>query len=313
MSEIKDKIEQTISKINRLQIVENEFSSIEGKKKKLNSDLLKILDLLEKKNYEISKLEKFSVAGLIKSAFIDKKKLLEQKRNEYYDLSKQYERLKSEISALDYEYGLLERKYNELLKYKQELQALIEKREEELLYEDSSEGLTYRNIIDDIKELEKEKSKILFSSSIIDKLFSKLTLLSAALREVIGYGHWKSRRRMRRSNSYKNIAIKNVKQYLLENDLLIKKLEKSLEEIKIERLNLDLRPIEFQSFVNVLFDNFITDIILTKKINDAINNVDDVYQNLNILKRELKEKLTDINKKIDRLMQVKKEVVSNSK
>jgi hypothetical protein len=70
-----------------------------------------------------------------------------------------------------------------------------------------------------------------------------------------------------------------------------------------------LKPIEFQGFVNVFFDNFITDIILKKKINDAVDNVEDVYQNLNILKNELNNKLIDLNKKIDRLQLVKKDVV----
>jgi len=232
----KDKIAQTIKKIRDLQIVEKEFTSIEGRKKELNEDLLKLLNFLENKNHEISKLERFSVGGLIKSVFIDKKKTLEQKRDEYYELSQQYEKLKSEISALNYEYDILERKYNDLLRYKQELEALIEKREKELFTEDSSEGLTYRNIIDDINEIETEKQKVLLSISIIDKIISKLTLLSAALREVEGYGHWKSRRRMRRTNSYKSVAIRNAKQYYLESDLMIKKLEKSLVNIDIENI-----------------------------------------------------------------------------
>lgn len=305
----KDKIAQTIKKIRDLQIVEKEFTSIEGRKKKLNEDLLKLLNFLENKNHEISKLERFSVGGLIKSVFIDKKKTLEQKRDEYYELSQQYEKLKSEISALNYEYDILERKYNDLLRYKQELEALIEKREKELFTEDSSEGLTYRNIIDDINEIETAKQKVLFSISIIDKIISKLTLLSAALREVEGYGHWKSRRRMRRTNSYKSVAIRNAKQYYLESDLMIKKLEKSLVNIDIENIEVNLKPIEFQGFVNVFFDNFITDIILKKKINDAVDNVEDVYQNLNILKNELNNKLIDLNKKIDRLQLVKKDVV----
>ena len=305
----KDKIAQTIKKIRDLQIVEKEFTSIEGRKKELNEDLLKLLNFLENKNHEISKLERFSVGGLIKSVFIDKKKTLEQKRDEYYELSQQYEKLKSEISALNYEYDILERKYNDLLRYKQELEALIEKREKELFTEDSSEGLTYRNIIDDINEIETEKQKVLLSISIIDKIISKLTLLSAALREVEGYGHWKSRRRMRRTNSYKSVAIRNAKQYYLESDLMIKKLEKSLVNIDIENIKVNLKPIEFQGFVNVFFDNFITDIILKKKINDAVDNVEDVYQNLNILKNELNNKLIDLNKKIDRLQLVKKDVV----
>lgn len=313
MLKIKDKIADTLKKISKLEIVENEFSSIDGKKKNLDNELYKLLILLEKKNHEISKLEKFSLGRIIKSVFVNRKKILEEKRNEYYDLSNQYEKLKSEISVLDYEYKILERKYNDLLKYKQELQALLEKREEELLNEDSSDGLTYRNIIDDIEKLEKEKSKVLVSISIINKLFSKLTLLSAALREVDGYSNWKGRRRMRNVDSYKNVAIRNAKQYLLESNLIIKKLEQSLADIKIESVELKLNPIEFKGFVNVIFDNFITDIILKKKINDAIDNIDDVYQNLNVLKKELRKKTADIEKKIIRLEQVKKEVVSNVK
>ncbi len=310
---IKEKIADTLRKISELEKVESEFSSVDDKKNKLNNELQKLLDLLDKKNHEISKLEKFSIGRVIKSVFVDRKKLLEEKRNEYYDLSQRYEKLKSEIRVLDYEYSILERKYNDLLKYKKELQALLKKREEELLSEDSTDGLTYRNIIGDIEKLEKEKSKVLVSISIINKLFNKLTLLSAALREVDGYADWKGRRRIRNAESYKDIAIRNAKQYLLESNLTLKKLEQSLADIRVESVDLYLKPIEFKGFVNVIFDNFITDIILKKKINDALDNIDDVYQNLNILKKDLRKKTADIDKKIIRLEQVKKEVVSNVK
>jgi len=311
VSETKNEIKNLIKKINSLQIVEKEYSSIESKKKKLENELSELLDLLQTKNNEISKMEKFSFGGLIKSVFVDRKKVLDKKREEYYDLSKQYEKLKSEIAALNYESNLLGRKYNDFLRYKRELQALFEKREAELMTEDSMEGLTFRNMLDDIKDMKKEQAKILVSISIIDKLYSKLTLLSAALREVEGYGNWKTRKRMRRVDSYKNIAINNAKQYLLESNLMIKKLEQSLIGIKINSVNLYLKPIEFQGFLNVIFDNFITDIILRKKINDAIDNIEDVYRNLTILKNELRDKIESIEDKIKQLEILKKEVVSD--
>ena len=310
MTAIKDKINQVVGKINSLRIVEKEFSSVEDRKKQLTAGQFKLLRELEKKNNEISGLEKFSVGRLIKSVFIDRKKVLEQKREEYYQLSKRYDKLKSEIAALDYELSILEKKYNELLKYRQELEALYEKREDELLQEDSSDGLAYRNIVDEIGELENKKTKLLITNSLSDKLEGKLTLLSAALREVEGYGNWKNRRRMRRANSYKNTAIRNAKQYLLESNLLIKKLQQSIDDIGLEAPALNLKPVEFQSFVNILFDNFITDIILRKKLNDAVENVEDVFQNLNYIKRQLKNKLGNLDKKIKRLELVKKDIVS---
>lgn len=310
MTEIQQKLIETKEKISNLELIESEYLDAKSRRNDLNSKLAGLLHELDSKNKEITKLEKFSVGGAIKSLFVDKKKQLESKRDEYYKLSKEYDKLKSEISALDYEMELLGKKYQELLLLKEEYEALKEQREKELAAENSTQGIAYRNILEDIENENNHLLRINGAFSLIDKLINKLTLFSASLREIQGYGHWKNRRRMRRSGSYKSIAIKNAKQYYLESTLLLRKLEQFLEDLNFDYFDIKLKNIEFDSLLNIFFDNFITDIILSKKINEAVNNVDEVYNKLNVLKNELNDKENEIKQKIQKLEKLQDELIS---
>lgn len=308
MSETKKILSEILSQINDLELVEKEFSRVELNKEKLKSSIDESLKKLEKKNREIEELSGFSFGGLVTSIFKDKKKLLEFKHDEYYKLSQHYDSLKNEMSTIDFEYNILSKKLNDLLQLKQKLKALMEKRENELLSENSQQGNTLNQIIDDISEKNTILEKTQRAIKIIDKLFTKLTLFSAALREVEGYSSWKTRR-TRRSSYERNTAINNAKEFNIESKLLLNNLDNALRDIGNSIGRIDLRIIDFESYLGVLFDNIFSDLIIKKRVSEAVVNVESVYQKLKLMKYDLENNLKDYSEKISRLKQVKTKII----
>lgn len=308
MSETKEILLKVVSQINDLEIVENEFSRVEQNKEKLKSSINDSLRKLERKNKEIEDLTGFSFGGLVTSIFKDKKKLLDFKHDEYYKLSKHYDSLKNEMSTIEFEYKILNKKLNSLLQLKQKLKALIEKREKELIAENSSQGFTLKKVIEGINKEFDFKYKTQNAIKIIDKLFTKLTLLSAALREVEGHSSWKTRR-SRRSLHSRNTAINNAKEFNIESKLLLNNLDNALRDIGDSIGRIDLRIIDFESYFGVLFDNIFSDLIIKKRVSEAVVNVENVYQKLKTMKFELEKRLKKSSSNISRLNEVKEKII----
>ena len=307
---LRENIKRLKNEIKKLSLIDGELAKAKEKKNKIHEQLEGILSELAKVNEEISKLEKFSLGGMIKSLFIDKKQALEEKRRHYYDLTKQYEKLKTEASAIDYEYGILNEKAKKLLKLEEELKALKYKRLLELQKEDSTTGISLRNILASQEREAGFQKKIAIANELIDRLLEKLTLLGAAMREVTGYNRVTAGR-MRRMDiqQLKNKAINNAKHYHLESKLLLEKLRQVLSGIDDVPEVPVLRDIEFDTYFDMILGGIFSDLILKKRINDALQNLEYVYNRLRQIKYELKEKLAASKENHKRLEEIKDKIL----
>jgi len=310
VSDTKVRIKEVLNQIKDLELVENEFVLVEQNKESLKVSIKKLLVSLEKKHNEIEELLHFGFKRIVSSIFNDKKKLIEKKRNDYYQLSKKYEILKTEQATVDFEYKILYKKINGLTKFKKELEYLIEIRESELIMERSSQGNSLKKIVSDIKSEKSILDRTENSIKIINSLFSKLTLLSASLQEVESYTSWKGARyRGRYSSRQKQKAIQDAKEYNIESKLLLNNLDKSLREINYTFRTIDLKLINFESLLGMFFDNIFSDIILQNKISIAVDEVERVYQKLKKIKLDLIQIRSDTNLKIKRFNEVKNSII----
>jgi len=305
---IKDKIQELKKQISEMELVEKELNHVKLNKEKNENQIKNILVLLEKKNIEIDKLLSFSLTGAISSIFIDKKKTLEEKRNEYYELSKQYEKLKSESSTIKFEYDILNKKIIQLTGVKKELEALLEKREYELLNENSAEGNTLRKLSKDMGYHVQVIDELEEAIKFINRLLNKLTLLSASLQEIESLTSW-SRPRIRRSSTQKRKAIANAKEYNIECKLLLNNLDAILRNLNYTATSIDLNLMNFESFLGIFFDNIFSDIILQNKISVAISDVERVYQKLKRIKKDLEQQINKNKISHNRILEARKNLL----
>lgn len=309
MSSIRERIRELLSQINQLSVVETEIIRAENSAKVIDQNIREKLEMLEKKNLEIERLQSFSLTGLISSVFVDKKFELENKRNEYFQLSRQYDQIKAEKSASIFEMEILNRKMNELGVMKQELLVLMENRENELVNENSSQGMALLNVQKDIEEANIKLQKLNRSLELLDRIFSSLTLFSAALRDVESNISWNRKKQFMAGNS-KETAIKKAKEFNVESRLMLNDLGKMLRELGISYTNLDVVLVAFENEFGIFFDNFISDIIMKKRIIEGVENVEFVFQNLKPVKEKITDKVSETDLLRQRLNSVKNKILT---
>jgi hypothetical protein len=309
VSSIRERIRELLSQINQLSVVETEIIRAENSAKVIDQNIREKLEMLEKKNLEIERLQSFSLTGLISSVFVDKKFELENKRNEYFQLSRQYDQIKAEKSASIFEMEILNRKMNELGVMKQELLVLMENRENELVNENSSQGMALLNVQKDIEEANIKLQKLNRSLELLDRIFSSLTLFSAALRDVESNISWNRKKQFMAGNS-KETAIKKAKEFNVESRLMLNDLGKMLRELGISYTNLDVVLVAFENEFGIFFDNFISDIIMKKRIIEGVENVEFVFQNLKPVKEKITDKVSETDLLRQRLNSVKNKILT---
>jgi len=309
VSTIKEKIQELVVQINQLSFIENEIVRAERSAQSIDLNVRETLELLEKKNIEIEELQSFSVKGLISSIFVDKKFELENKRNEYYQLSKQYDSLKAEKSASVFELEILNRKISELGVLKQELQVMMENRENELMTENSNQGMALLNVRKETEEADIKLRKLNRSYELSDRIFSTLTLFSAALRDVESSITWNRKKQFMAGNS-KEVALKKAKEFNVESRLMLNDLGKMLRELDISYKNLDVVLVAFENEFGMFFDNFISDMIMKKRIIEGVENVEYVFQNLKNVKANIGEKIKETEVLRQRLFTVKDKILT---
>lgn len=304
MSNLKEQIQQLMSKIDDAKFIESEILKAQGSLEKLEYEIKEVLENLDKTNNEIESLQGFSIKGMIKSIFIDRKSSLEDKRNDFFILSKKYDELKKEKDIADFEMNILNRKISDLGVMRHELKAMLEQREIELRSENSSQGIALNNVIIDIENIGNSISGLKSTLSLCDQIFSKLTIFSASLREIENSLSWKKNKQFN-SRSEREISIRKAKEYNVENRLAIHELEKRLREYNFSKNGLDLGLIAFENEFGILFDNIISDMIMKKRIIEGVANIEIVFQNLKNVKSAIESKIVFFENEKIRMLEIK--------
>lgn len=304
MSNLKEQIQQLMSKIDDAKFIESEILKTQGSLEKLEYEIKEVLENLDKTNNEIESLQSFSIKGMVKSIFIDRKSSLEDKRNDFFILSKKYDELKKEKDIADFEMNILNRKISDLGVMRHELKAMMEQREIELRSENSSQGIALNNVIIDIENIGNSISGLKSTLSLCDQIFSKLTIFSASLREIENSLSWKKNKQFN-SRSEREISIRKAKEYNVENRLAIHELEKRLREYNFSKNGLDLGLIAFENEFGILFDNIISDMIMKKRIIEGVANIEIVFQNLKNVKSAIESKIVFFENEKVRMLEIK--------
>jgi chromosome segregation ATPase len=309
VSVIRERIHEILGKIDQLSIVQSELERADRSAQSLEYNVRDTLELLEKKNREISSLESLSLMRFVRSAFIDRQWHLEKKREEYLALSKEYDAYKTELSAIEFEIDILEKKLDDYEKLKKELEVQLENRMHELITENSSQGQALARVKEESSSLKEKNASLQTARTLSDKCFTNLTLLSAALRDVESWTNWKRRHKKNMAGNSKAIAIRKAKEYNVETRLRLNELSSILQKLVITHSSLEVNLISFENQFGMFFDNFLSDIVLNKQLQEGVANVEYVFRNLKNVKKLLEEKIRENEENLSRLSKVKDRIL----
>lgn len=304
----REKILEILEKLDSSKRLNSQFEKVKQDKKVLETSVADILLALDKKNSEIEKFEKLTLTGIVSSVMGTKSKNLEKKRDEYLELSNRYERLKKELATTNFEYEILNGKTENILKLKKELKVLLEKREKELMNEDSEQGQTLKQVVYEILNEFEVKEQIENAINITENLQNKLTLLSAALRDAEASSSWRRGRSKHNSIQLERALVKS-REYNLDCRLIINKLENSLRHLGYSTLDINIELLDFKDFSGNILEYLFSDFFIKKRVADNIINVEHIYKKVRNIKNVLNQKLVETDEKIVKLENVKKKII----
>lgn len=290
LEEAENNINTIINAERRLIIIENELDivahDLRNQKRKMNDELA-----------DVERLEKSGVTNLFKSILGDIDSQLEKERQEYLQEVLTYNSLVDELELLNYEKKILKRK----VKHKQEAEKLYE----ELLKE--KERYILLNHGDKAGKLKLIDNQLKVNNLIIKEteeaiesgkdLLEYLNKMVQNLKYVKQWGIYKMQGKGRYSSYEKKGYIDKAQKLVGLVQVKFNIFEKELNDLYPD-FDLNLDSFHMKSFLDNFYDGLITDWIIVKQLQVAINSTWAAIHKVSRLQAMVESEQSKIHKRI---------------
>jgi len=310
MSATQDKIRLLNEEITKLKTIENHYQSSKKELLEAQKEFEKLEHKLNDEYADIEALEKLTLKGVFHSILGDKKKQLEAARQEYLQVALKHNELKTTIETLNYELSILQKKSDMLKQLQTEQKGLQKIREKELRFEDSVQGEQLRIILKSIDTNIEESNRLEAIESSGKKALKKLSLSVLALQEAKNWGNWDMmQKRHRMGDFYKHGAIDDAKKYAFDAKRALINFQRELGEIDMHLNTKEFDMSSMSSFLDIFFDNLITDWIFQQKIKKTLTNINIVIEDIKIIIGKLDQKQRNLESDLSGLLLQKEKIL----
>ena len=310
MGGTQDKIRQLKEEIARLKSVEKHYQSSLNELRVTEKRAAELEKKLHEEYADVEALEKLTLKGIFHSILGNKETQLEQARQEYLQAVLQHNECKTTLETVQFEIRILKQKSELLKELELELASLQKIRENELIKEDSADGIQLRKLLDHIDELHTRSNRLGEIKNSGQVALKKMSMAALALQEAKNWGNWDMmHKRHRNADYYKHSAIDDAKQFAFDAKRALIAFERELGDIGLRLNSQQLDISSLSSFLDVFFDNLITDWIFQQKIKKTLANVNliigelkSVLATLDSRQGEIETALTETLKNKERIL-----------
>lgn len=302
MSEISKKIKSKLKKFQKLKAIDRHYMSLLEQEDELIAKRDKMEVQLAKELKDVERLEGMGVKSIFYNILGNKTSQLEKERQEYLELSHKHTQHLKSIKLIRFEKELIDEKRSGLDTLATEIERLKLMREEEIMATPSS----LRNELIDIN---KKNDEHINRISLLQETTKKAKAAKMSLERVIqhfrkakDWGDWDMVGRSNRNSGYfKHNAINNAVDESNRSNILLQSLSKDLEKAGYIAGNLSFRFQSFTGFMDILFDNLITDWIIQGKIKNALSQTVAIRDKVEILIDSMIDEINGLNNTMDDL------------
>jgi len=308
-TKIQKEIHQTLEDFQSLKIVEKHLEETDLQLNTARSKMRSLDKLVDKELEELDKLE----SGGIKSAFYkvlgSKEQQLEKERQDYLEVSLQFNEHQKMVELLEYEKKLLDKKIVGLPKLAQRLEDLKALRANEILNSPNLKlSESFKSILsslDDNRLINKEVKEAITTGTTALK---SLAVVRASLQKAEEWGRWDMMNKRGYQTHMKHSAIDQAHRAITRAQYELNLFNKEYSDIQSDHINFNLKIDSFSKFTDYFFDNLISDWIVQQKIKNSMSNVeanmDKLQRVLSMLNHE-----QDVLEKEALLLESKKEQI----
>lgn len=310
MNSLAEEIRKLLEDQQILKKVQDRIVQIVPEIEQMRKDLIPLDQQVQKEYADVENLEKLGLKTMFYKVLGSKETQMEKERQEYLQASLKYDQVKKSLELLEFEYNLLKKKTDALPAIEKRLDELSKQQELELMNMQGNAGLELKKIYAQIETQQRMIIDINEAVKAGSTALQSLDNVIAGLQQAHNWGQWDMSGRNPMSNHLKYTAIDKAKDWAYEANRQLKIFEKELLDVYRRipedfQLHLD----SFNRFIDVFFDNLITDWIIQQKIHNALNNSLNTRDKVTRMVKLLESEKPKVDKAIADLNEAKKEYV----
>lgn len=277
----------------------------------LKSKNEEFVGILHKEKRDVEKLEALSLTGLFYSILRSKEEQLDKERQEYLAAKLKYDESCNSIKYIEEEISSYEEELRKYLGLDEEYKNLLKEKRYLILNKSDENSRKLADKLDRVTDLElnaKEINEAINAGNIAMKALKQLT---DTLESARSWGQWDMFGGGLLATAAKHSRIDDAKRQVNEVQRLIRMFNKELLDVNIST-DIKINIGSFDTFADYFFDGLISDWIVQSKINDSLNNVNNVSRNLNKTLSTLTKELHDLNLKLEGLQKEIHNLIENA-
>jgi len=314
MEDFQKQLNKVLNKYQDFERIQKHLKSLEQELKNGYKELDKLEKIMDKQGQDVEQLEKLSLKGIFHKILGSKKEQLGKERQEYLQAALKRNEHKKSVELLEYEKGVLEEKLSKLKDIPAEAERMIQKRENDLMRSGTPVGMRILTISKQIDESRRLKREIAEAYEAGEAAIEVLKEMEGFLRNARNWGNWDMMGGRGMTTYVKHSNIDRARARLHKAQHLLNRFEDELRDVYNPRqLNLSLNLDSFTRFIDIFFDNLISDWIVQQRIRNALSNVVAVKDRASRLIGTLDMDDKDLAVKIRQMNKEKKQLVMNFK
>jgi len=252
----------------RLTFVLNELAA--------KNSLLKVKeDKMLKEHADVTELENMSLKSVFRKILGDKETQLEKERQEYLHAFMKYESYKKSLDILQYERDILQEKVANAKDVSEQIKKQLALRKKEILLNGSTAGKKINSLESEINTQYYIRKECIEAVEVGNSAVGMMEEMIQNLKAAHNWGQWSTRGKGRAINSIiKMASIDKAKKISHQAQHLLRVFSKELADIHgQQKFDLSFNIDGFNSFLDVFFDNLISDWVVQRNIAAALSSV----------------------------------------
>ena len=275
--------------------------------KKLASQVKKRKSKLENERSDFERYQKYNTSKLFRAILGGRETQLEKERQEYLQAALEYNSTVDTIELLEFELDVIHKKYRDESALELKLNDLVKKKEQKLKSFDLIAAKSISRFDTKIFDQRALIIDIIEAEQIGIECQQLLNAIIRNLNKVRNWGYSNFGGQGSYSTYAKRSFIEKSRMLIANTNVKLGKFSKELSDVYKnidEQVESKFKLDTFDNFINIFFDNLITDWIIQQKIFNALKNIKAVLQMVNRLLTTLK---TDHQLAIDTITSLEKE------
>ncbi|MEO5583406.1 MAG: hypothetical protein ABIR66_11995 [Saprospiraceae bacterium] len=310
MSALAEEIKKLLEEHHIIKKADSRLKELIPEITRVKNALLPLELSMQKEFQDIEALEKIGMKALFYKVLGSQEEQVEKERQEYLHASLKYDQVRKSLELLEFEYNILSKKTGSLSAIEQRLNQLSTEQEKEILNMPGAASLEIKKIYSQIESQQRLKIDISEANKAGIKSLECIDAVIAGLQQAHNWGQWDMSGKNPMSNHLKYTAIDKAKDWAYEANRQLKVFEKELLDV-YHKIPEDFKSQldSFNRFIDVFFDNLITDWIIQQKIYNALNNTLNIRDKVVRMLKTLETEVPKVDKVIEDLEIQKKEYV----